>query len=329
MNDMAPSEPTAPKATSGLGGFAYILGGIIAFPVAILLVWIALLPTVGKGGGATAPAGGPVAAPEQKGPARIAVSRIAEALGEPNPFAAFWNDATPVEVMLMPQAVTMPTLDKPGITALSVRAVTDGSDIAMRLSWSDATPDHAVDTARFCDAVAIQFPLTTGTGPMMGFGGGKVHILHWKAVWQGDVDHGYQDDVDLYPNTVHDFYWFADGHSIRDGFKDPRSHAWLIAHSAGNPMTIFTRTQPVEEAFAVGYGTLTSRPRSLTKANGIWTRDTWTVVIQRPLVTDDAEEIQLSTSRAAQVAFAVWDGSAGHVGGKKMWSSWVDCDFTP
>lgn len=337
MSDMAPSEPTAPDTSKGLGGFGYLLAGIMAMPLAILIAWWGLRPVAKSAGdgpsqasAAVSAAGGSTAAAmtDPAAPSGIVVAKV-DQLGDPNPFAPFWNDAAACDVKLLPQSMTTPALLGIGIDAISIRAARDAQDIAFRLTWTDTTPDQHVDTGRFCDAVALQFPLTPGASPMMGFGGGKVHIFHWKGIWQSDVEHGYQDDTDLHPFTYQDFYWFAEGCSIRDSFKDPRSHAWLIAYSAGSPMAIFTRTQPVEECFAAGFGSLTTRPRRLVRGNGAWTRDTWTVVIQRALSTDDAEEHQFDPAKPTQVAFALWDGAKGQVGGRKMWSMWNEVTYAP
>jgi len=253
----------------------------------------------------------------------IAVLKIGSALGAPDPAASFWADAVRMDVMMMPQNMTMPMVDTPGAEVLAVAAATDGVDLAWRIEWADATQDATPDVDRFGDAVAIQFPLTEAASPMMGLGG-KVHILHWKAIWQTDIEQGFQDDGVTHPNTFHALAWFATSDDLATGYTDERSRVWLTHHSAGNPMSNFSREQPVEETFAAGFGTLTSRSLSLTKARGRWADGRWSVVIQRPLApADDPEGFRLAAGGKSMVSFAVWGGSLGHVGGRKMWANWV------
>jgi hypothetical protein len=180
--------------------------------------------------------------------------------------------------------------------------------------------------------VAIEFPLDAGAAPMMGHQGAKVQILHWKALWQKDIDAGFQDVQDLHPNYWSDLYWFAEGKfpfPVQTSFRNPSSLQWFIAQSAGNPMAVFSRTQPIEELIAEGFGTLTHQKESASTGKGAWVNNTWAVVISRPLTTQDPADFQFHAGEKAQVAFAVWQGSAGNVGGRKQWTSWNEFGVAP
>jgi len=254
----------------------------------------------------------------------VEMARVDELpLGDPH--AAAWSQAEAVDVPVMPQVMAMPTLDTPSISTVRVQAMTDDEHVAWRLSWTDESADMNVDAGRFCDAVAIQFPLTQGAPFTMGAEGMKVQVLHWKAVWQKDVDEHFQDVQDLHPNYWADLYWFAEGgppYRVPDDFKSEAARQYLLGFAAGNPMSDFHRKQPVEELVAEGFGTLTHQPESASAGRGVWKDGRWAVVFARPLQTDDPLDFQFDGS-GGQISVAVWEGSAGNVGGRKHWSTWV------
>lgn len=331
-------RPTSPATDTAAADGAWprslvgFLIGIMATPLIIFVVGrMALSPPStpsrsvgGENGTGGEQATASVVAP---GPSELTVARLDQALDRPDPFASYWNQAAVHEVAVLPQNLVMPAIAEGSIDTLHVQAATDGKRIAWRLSWHDPNPDHAVEAGRFCDAVALQFPVKPGSNVMMGMGGGKVEILHWKAVWQHDLDHGYQDVTDLHANAYTGLYWFATGERpfrIDEAFADPRARQWLIAWSAGNPMSDFERRQPVETAVAEGFGSLTTRPEPLAEARGAWLWDTWAVVFVRDLEPAVEDVYRFTAASETRFAVAVWQGSDGNVGGRKHWSNWVD-----
>lgn len=261
---------------------------------------------------------------------RLVVVKLDHPLSSTDPYAVDWWQAPYLEVEVLAQQMAMPPLAEPSIETLKVQALTDGENIAWRVSWRDPTPDGNVDVSRFSDAVAVEFPLDKGALPMMGDPESKVQILYWKALWQKDIDVGFQDVQDVHPNFWSDLYWFAEGefpYPVPEAFKDPSSRQWFVAQRAGNPMASFERRQPVQEMVAQGWSTLTNQPYWVTKAKGVWVRDSWAVVFERPLKTDDPLDYQFEPGESGNIAFAVWDGSSGNVGGRKHWSDWVEFEI--
>lgn len=256
----------------------------------------------------------------------LVVERVGTLASVPDPLDAAWDAAAPRTVAVRPQAVTMPVLEDTSVTSVELQALTDGERIAWRIRWADPEPDENVDAGRFCDAAALQFPLVPDASFMMGGPGMRVQILHWKALWQKDHDVHFQDVQDVHPNYWTDLYWFATGafpYPIHESFRDPRSHAWLVAYRSGNPMADFLRAQPVEELLAEGFGTLTHQPESAAAARGVWRDGRWQVTFVRPLATQDPSDAQLYRGGRGQLAVAVWQGSAGNVGGRKHYSEWL------
>jgi hypothetical protein len=245
-------------------------------------------------------------------------------LGDPD--ARVWREVPATRIGLLPQNLTMPAIAEAAVAAVDLQAVTDGEHIAFRLSWADATGDRALDSGRFCDAAALQFPLAADASYMMGAAGKKVQILHWKAIWQRDIDEGFQDVQDLHPNYWADLYWFAEGRfpqRVPADFADLRAQAWFPARAAGNPVSQWNRAEPVEELVAEGFGTLTTQRESASAGRAVWREGRWTLTIVRPLVTQDPLDAQFGAGGRGSVGVAVWDGAAGNVGGRKQYSQWL------
>jgi DMSO reductase family type II enzyme heme b subunit len=55
---------------------------------------------------------------------------------------------------------------------------------------------------------------------------------------------------------------------------------------------------------------------------GQWSDGQWRVVLTRPLVTEDARDLQFETGRYIPIAFANWDGWAGQAGSRHSLTSW-------
>jgi hypothetical protein len=274
----------------------------------------------------SAPAQPTPAQPAQPAAQSLQVARVADAAAGLDPGAAAWAGVKGLQVPLLPQQITMPRLMTASVTALEVQAMADRTRIAFRVQWADATKDELVEQSRFGDGVALQFPLDDDAAFTMGHAEGRVHILNWKAQWQRDVDRGFTDVEDLRPNTWSDLYWFVQGerpYRVPDSFRDERAHAWFPAKAAGNAVAQWDRKQPVEELVAAGFGTSTNRKQGTTSARGVWQAGRWTVTFLRPLQTGAPLDYPFDGSKQELIGFAVWDGSAENVGGRKHYSLWV------
>jgi hypothetical protein len=255
---------------------------------------------------------------------RLVVQNIASLPDAIAPDHALWDSATPMDVALQPQTTTSPMLDDPTVQVVQAVALTDGRKIAWRFSWPDANPASSTETGQFSDAVGVQFPLVPGAPYLMGAADMPVYSLYWKAQWQHDINHGFQDVLAKYPNAWSDVYWFGGDHPyhVPASFTDERAREWFIGASAGNPNSNLNRTTPVEEVIAEGFGTLTHVPAGIADGRGLWKDGRWHVVITRP-IADDALSKLFAPGNTSEFAVAVWDGDAGNVGGRKHHSLWV------
>ena len=243
-----------------------------------------------------------------------------------DPASTTWSMAPITSVALQPQNQAVPMIDQATVTQVRVQAITNGRQIGWRVAWPDPAPNRLVDAARFCDAVAVQLPLKANAAYTMGASGFPVQILHWKALWQQDLDSHFQDVEDLYPNYWTDLYWFASGkfpYHVPESFVRSESRDCFIAYRAGNPMANIDRVASAEELTAEGFGSLTHQPDSVTVARGAWTNGEWAVVFVRPMETVDPDDFQFAPGTRDTVAFAVWDGAASNVGARKQHSQWI------
>lgn len=237
-----------------------------------------------------------------------------------DPNDAAWNDV-PVHVEpLVPQDMVEPRLLKSSTAEVRVRAITDGTRVALRLEWTDATKDDLQAPARFGDACAVQFPAKASAdvpAPQMGEKGKPVEITFWRAAWQATVD-GRGDTIkDIYPGAAVDHYPFQ-APSLEEGSQAQREMEarYSPARTLGNRMA-GPRERPVEDLIAEGPGTLTSVPPAGSEGRGRRTDNGWSVLISRRLPEG------LASGKRSQVAFAVWEGAQQEGGSRKMRTGWV------
>ncbi len=265
-------------------------------------------------------------------------SKKTTSIAQKQVFSGEWDAIEPVAMPVFAQKVTPPMLDMASIGSVRVRSMNDGINLAIMIEWDDATKDVIVDADKFCDQVAIQFPVTSGGTPsfMMGNKNGKVHIIHWKAVWQQDIEFGFRDVKDAYPNYWTDLYPGQEQVVNFEGaFATDISAAQVSGGKAAssmhgtyskNPMSIMNRKIPCEEENAEGYGTLETQKYQNATSWGSWNKNTWRVMFVRPITSPDPNDSNL-TSGKSKVAFAVWDGNKNNISGRKHYSMWTDLEI--
>jgi hypothetical protein len=185
------------------------------------------------------------------------------------------------------------------------------------LEWTDLDPDASV-TANldFTDAAALQFPITDDATPYtMGGPEHPVNIWQWKAVWQSDIESGFETSAERWPDAVVDRYPHPD---------DP---LYRPAESLGNLNAQRGRTTPIEDLVAEGFGTLTSSETQQVLGSGEWRDNQWRVVFSRSLGSGESQLASFDTATATPVAFAVWDGGAGDRNGQKSIAQFIDVHF--
>jgi mono/diheme cytochrome c family protein len=259
------------------------------------------------------------------------VARRVERLPD-HPDAGTWRLTQPVTLHLMPLWWRS---DRP--EEITVRALHDGTQIALLLIWSDATPDHtAMRPQDFRDAVAVQFSLTPAP-PFFAMGDRAryVNIWMWKSERQADLEPAFQDLEKVYPNLGIDSY----PNSKISALEQPTRHAltlgsdptFVTGWGAGNIVSDPLRTSPAEDLVAQGFGTLRARPRQdqAVDARGVYATGTYRVMLRRDLVGRGSQAVTLAPGATVPVGFAVWNGSAGDRDGKKSVTIWQDLVLDP
>jgi hypothetical protein len=233
--------------------------------------------------------------------------------------AALWKDARPVKVALLPQTVAVPHKPDAAIKELTVRAVHNGGWIAFRLEWKDATRSDKVILDNFGDQVALQLPVDikgATPSPMMGNPGGRVNIMQWRAAFQKDIDDGRSPSIgDLYPYAWTDVY-----PDELLGATDARAYTGALG--VENPISR-GQASPVLDQMAEGWGSMTVKPDQHAQGKGVWAKGQWSVVITRPMVSDDVNAPRLTAGDRTVISFAAWEGGNREVGARKSWAPWM------
>ncbi len=250
---------------------------------------------------------------------------IVDPLPSTNPESALWDRAEPLSVPLSGQLVVRPTLSNPSVSSLEVRSLYNRSHIAFRLSWQDPVVNNRTTLQKqFRDAVAIQVGSASQLPFLcMGSSTARMHIMQWKADWQADIEDGFHDLQDAFPNFWVDYYPLAVGeppYVVPDAFPEEASR-YLVGYDVGNPFSQPLKVTPVEDAISEGFSTVTTQRNQSALGWGVWSDGAWSVVIARPKVSGDSEDTPIEDGNV--LAFAVWDGEAGNVGSRKSVSTWV------
>ena len=251
------------------------------------------------------------------------------------PADATWDQARPAYVALTPL-----WWSDDRVEGLVAQAMHNGEELAIRLTWLDATQDdRAVRVEEFRDAIAIQFSLSSNPPFYMGDATqhGGVNIWMWKADRQKNIADGYQDVDAAFPDRVVDMY---DECPIRakdmsnvdwsHGEVTQHNSQYITAWGAGNLVADPELKTPVECLVARGPGTLAGKPASvqLVQGSAVYNRGMWSVQMQRSLEppcqheNDGADERVFRPGDYLPISFAIWDGNVGDRDGKKSISIW-------
>lgn len=217
------------------------------------------------------------------------------------------------------------------IAQVEARGFHNGKWIYIGLGWDDITKDtRRLNPKQFADAVAIMFPVERPDeispekpfSPRMGKKGKTVNILQWRADWEEDLGshEGLVGLKDEYPHMI-EGYSDPIVDEVKEFEKTPLRQGG--GRLAGNPLSQPDRGRSVDESNAEGFGTLTSQEHQDAFGSGFWQDGKWTVVIAKPLKTEDANDAQFEPGANTFINFAAWNGSEEDRNGQKsvslMW----------
>ncbi len=254
----------------------------------------------------------------------IVSTHVAEPLPTEDTASSLWQRALPVDVPLSGQKTTQPMNMDAAVGTVSIRSLNNGEQITFLLEWEDEVEDVGGGVATYRDSVALQFPTAESGDPFNGFicmGIGiegeettLVDIILWRSDFQRDIEEGFTDIQDIFPNLGITYYPELD---------QPDAVTFRPAEAVGNPLASSTRSEPIERLYAEGFGTLESRESVDATGWGQWQDGKWQVIITRPLVPEDDSNSQLELGQLTTLAIASWDGDNQEVDGKKSVSAWL------
>jgi mono/diheme cytochrome c family protein len=217
---------------------------------------------------------------------------------------------------------------------LKVRALHDGTLVALRLDWNDPQADrHAVQSESFEDVAAVEL-FAGRQEPFLGMGSSTLPVEMW--LWDADSA-GTPADVDsVYPDMVVDQYPLTEAlvetaEFARPGTATPaQAEVTLPARAAGNQIVPPAKGRPASSVEAAGPGSVTFRPPASqwVKGRGVWRGGRWHVVFVRRLAVP-RDGLKLAPGQRLSAAFAVWDGAQGDRDGEKQITIWQDLVLDP
>jgi len=233
-----------------------------------------------------------------------------------DPWASSWDLAPTLRVPLSAQNIA-PPFGGGSIRGVTAWAQHDSERVYFLLEWSDDLPNSSVaGNLDFTDAAALQFPLSENVTPFtMGGPDLPVNIWQWKAVWQADIESGFETASDRWPDT------------LVDDYQHPDDPLYRPAEGLGNLNAQRDRTTPIEDLIAQGFGTLTTAELQQVEGAGEWRDGLWRVIFARPLSSADPQLAGFGAGTSTPVAFAVWDGGAGDRNGQKSIAQFIDVAF--
>ncbi len=256
--------------------------------------------------------------------AGIQASKVSSDLSQATIADTAWSGAAEELVTLMAQPMALPRPKTTTTSAVKVQAIHNGEWIAFRLRWKSDSKNEAGVIGKFSDAVALQFPTKKGTPPpiFMGAKGNPVHIFHWRAQYQKDLEKGKPEMRDLYPNMNPDMYpmEFKDQGNVT-GLTEEMREVYSPSKASGNPQS-FGKPSAVDEILAEGFGTSAVIQNRQAIGRGEWKDGEWSVVITRPLKRENGSTLEVGEN--GFVALAVWQGGQQEAGSRKsVTMSWV------
>ncbi len=125
---------------------------------------------------------------------------------------------------------------------------------------------------------------------------------------------------------------FTDGAAVQLPANDTTSPSVELG-SQDTPVNLWywTAADGPEEALAGGYnpGSITAMENTTIRTNARYRDGTWTVVMERPLVTEDDARADFDQETDVDIAFAVWDGANAERSGHHAYSEWYTIPLGP
>ncbi len=190
---------------------------------------------------------------------------------------------------------------------IRVKAFHNGEKIYIHVEWRDDTEDRATDLTTFFDGVALLFSLTdipSEHALLMGTED-KVNIWQWKA----EQDAAYWLNYETHLPPYSDYYYPFENEEV------------LIVSRRDANLSAF-------DLISTGVGSVDIKAHQTISARGVFAEGVWNVVFTRALTAKNVQEDIDFKQGSVYCALAVWNGSLGDRGGRKLISDWVELVIT-
>lgn len=200
-----------------------------------------------------------------------------------------WSAAEAFFVPLAGQVIQQPRNFSPTVDGMWVRALHDGTRVALRLSWGD--PSNSPDTT----------------------------WTEWQTKLVATLE---ADGAELSPDAP-----MTDGIAVQfpaevpDGTERP----YFLMGDANDPVTLWTwdSRAGAAEASGRGLGRIDGLPGGDLAAEANWNEGHWEVVLTRSIGSGAEGAIALAEGAAIPAAMFAWDGSSAESPARGSVSSWI------
>jgi mono/diheme cytochrome c family protein len=221
-----------------------------------------------------------------------------EVPGEPGDAA--WGQAQPMDIRLTGQVVGAPRWQNPGIELVTVKAIFNDADIAFLLQWDDPFKDTTHKDAKQFSAKELR----------------KLGAYNSYVAANDMIERKletYRDAIALqFP--VKSPAGTRKPHFFRGDSSNP-VHLWMWKADKGR----------VDEAIARGWKQpvkIQAKDQQQTASQAVWKDGRWTVVMKRPLISPDRNDVGFRRGAFIPMAVNAWDGSNGEHGLIMGLSTW-------
>jgi DMSO reductase family type II enzyme heme b subunit len=241
---------------------------------------------------------------ERTGHQTLKAKRIDGDLPE-SPDDAAWTGAEPMDVRLTGQVVAPPRWQNPSVEMITVEALFNDKDIAFRLTWDDPFKDVIHDESKEFDATDI-----AKVGAFNSYVEANDMVTRALETFRDSIalqfpvkppqgtkkPHFYRGSSS---DQVHLWVWKADlAEAGKPGAEEGNARGWK---------------QPIKVQAEDG--------QQIAGKAG-WDQGRWTVVMKRPLKTDDKNDVQFERGIFIPMSVNAWDGSNGEHGLIMSLSTW-------
>jgi DMSO reductase family type II enzyme heme b subunit len=203
-----------------------------------------------------------------------------------------WAEVEPFLIPLAGQIVQKPRWFSPRVTSLWVRALHDGDEVALMVSWTDPSRSPDGQWAEFAQMV-VNTMEPKNEGSTWAPGAADRLVVQFPRELPTGLERPH----------------FMQG--------DARRPTYLWSWTSAGDRAVEMRAQGLE--------TGTEQPAESQQMSAVssWTEGEWRVLFRRSLATPDSiADLQLPRSTAVPIAFQAWDGDNGEAGKQAAISTW-------